>query len=111
MEVDAIDNGVSEADEMRYYVRSGLSSRVGRLNTNWNAPKTVSQHDQFKKAMKICEEEFLWNLKGSVMVKMPAYDIVKEALDKREAFHPSKEIVYMETACPWKDHLFDIEEE
>ena len=111
MEVDAIDNGISEADDMRYHVRSGLSSRVGRMNKNWNAPDSVSQHDQFKKAMKICEEEFLWNLKGSVLIKMPAYDIVKEAMAKRESFHPSKEIVFMETQCPWKDHLFDIEEE
>ena len=42
LEVDAIDNGVSEADEMRYHIKSGLASRVGRLNPNWNAPKTVS---------------------------------------------------------------------
>lgn len=41
LEVDAIDNGVSEADEMRYHVKSGLASRVGRMNSNWNAPKTV----------------------------------------------------------------------
>ena len=61
--------------------------------------------------MKICEEEFLWNLKGTVMIKMPAYDIIKEGMSKRESFHPSKEIVFLETQCPWKDHLFDIEEE
>ena len=82
---------------MRYHVRSGLSSRVGRLNSNWNAPKTVSQHVQFKKAMKICEEEFLWNLKGTVMVKMPAYDIIKNAMAERESFHSSKEIIFLET--------------
>ena len=61
--------------------------------------------------MRICEEEFLWNLKGSVVVKLPAYDIIKTAMNEREAFHPSKEIVFVETSCPWKDHLFDIEAE
>lgn len=112
LEVDALDNGVAEADDMRFTVRSGLGSRVARLNSNWNAPKTVSQHVQFKKAMKIAEEEFLWSLWGTVMVKMPAYDLVKKAFDERANFHASKEIMFMEGGgCPWKDHLFDLEAE
>ena len=44
LEIDCIDNGISEAEDMRYNVRSGISSRVARLNSNWNAPKEVSQH-------------------------------------------------------------------
>ena len=42
LEVDAKDVGVSEADEMRYKVKSDLSSRVNRYNPNWNDPKTVN---------------------------------------------------------------------
>ena len=42
LEVDALDNGVAEAEEMRYCIKSGLGTRVARYNTNWNAPKTVS---------------------------------------------------------------------
>ena len=46
------------------------------------------------------------------MVKLPAYDLVKKAFDGRETFHASKEIMFMEGgACPWKDHLFDLEGE
>lgn len=33
LEVDAIDNGVSEADDMRWHMKTGLASRVGRLNS------------------------------------------------------------------------------
>lgn len=60
-EIDAIDNGVNVADEMVYSVNTDLSSRVGALNTPWNAPKSAnySQHSQFKKAMKICEQDFV----------------------------------------------------
>ena len=58
MEVDALDNGVSEADEMRFHITTGLGVRIARCNPEWNAPRTKSQHSQFKKAMKIAEEEF-----------------------------------------------------
>ena len=110
LEVDALDNGVSCADDMLYSVKTGLGSRVGRYNTNWNAPKSTSQHEQFKKAMKVCEEELLWALKGTVMVKVPAYGIVKKAFEDRKNFHASGEIMQMEGgACPWKEHLLDLE--
>jgi uncharacterized UPF0160 family protein len=58
VEVDAIDNGVNVAFEQLYEINSNLSSRVGILNSPWNAPEGsgYSQHLQFKKAMKICEE-------------------------------------------------------
>ena len=36
-EVDAIDNGVSIADDTKYKINTNLSSRVGRLNPDWNA--------------------------------------------------------------------------
>lgn len=111
LEVDAVDNGVNPADRMRYHIRTGLSLRAGRMNAEWNAPKTVNQHAQFKKAMKICEEEFLWNLKGLVMVKMPALNLVKEAFAERKSFHPSGELLFLEKQCPWKAHLFSIEKD
>ena len=42
MEVDAIDNGVSEAEDMRWHMKTGLASRVGRLNSPWNAPPSCN---------------------------------------------------------------------
>lgn len=57
LEIDAIDNGVNVAENPLYHINSHLSSRVSYLNTPWNAPKEAgyTQHNQFKKAMKICE--------------------------------------------------------
>lgn len=57
---------------MRYQISTGLGSRVGRLNLAWNAPKDVTQHDQFKKAMKLAEEELLWKLYGMIEIQLPA---------------------------------------
>lgn len=42
---------------------------------------------------------------------MPARKIVQEAWNAREKFHPSKEFIWFETTCPWKEHLLDIEKE
>lgn len=45
---------------MKWHMKTGLASRVGRLNVQWNAQPPFNQHTQFKKAMKIAEEEFLY---------------------------------------------------
>lgn len=96
---------------MRFHITTGLGSRVARTNPEWNAPKTKSQHNQFKKAMKIAEEEFFWTLRGIVLVHMPAYNLVKAAFDAREEFHPSGELMFMDIGAPWKAYVFEIEKE
>ena len=40
LEVDALDNGISEADEMRFHITTGLGARIARCNPEWNAPKS-----------------------------------------------------------------------
>ena len=47
--------------------------------------------------MKLCEEEFQLALKKVVFSRIPAYDVVKNAMMNRVLFHPSKEILYLET--------------
>lgn len=66
LEIDAIDNGVNQADEMKYSISTNLSSRVGVYNSPWNAPQGAqySQHAQFKKAMRITEQAFVHKLYG-----------------------------------------------
>lgn len=79
---------------MKWTSKTGLGSRVGRLNVQWNAPSTCNQHAQFKKAMKIAEEEFLSQLKVLTQVLLPAYDVVREAWENRLAFHESGAIIF-----------------
>ena len=60
--------------------------------------------------MKLCEEEFLWQLKVHVMQKLPAYQVIKNAMLNRVLFHPSKEIIYLENRlCPWKEYIYGLE--
>lgn len=95
----------------KYHISTNLSSRVGSLNTPWNAPKSagLTQHAQFKKAMKICEEAFIQKVYSIVNIMIPARRVVQEAFDKREEFHPSGQFIWFETTCPWKEHIYNIE--
>jgi len=61
--------------------------------------------------MKIAEEEFFWVLRGIVLVHMPAYNLVRESFDAREAFHPCGEIMFMDRFAPWKAFVEEIEKE
>tara|TARA_B110000305_G_C19199910_1_gene520692 strand:+ start:423 stop:656 length:234 start_codon:yes stop_codon:yes gene_type:complete len=61
--------------------------------------------------MKICEEAFIYKLYGQIMILFPARNLVKEAWDARTDFHPSGEFIYYPKTCPWKDHLFNLENE
>ena len=110
-EVDAIDNGVTLAVDQKYSIVSNLSSRVSRYNKEWNAPPTKDQQLQFKKAMRVVEEELHYHIKGQAVVLLPAYQIVEDAWKSREEFHPSGEFLYFSTPCPWKDHLYEKENE
>jgi uncharacterized UPF0160 family protein len=53
-EVDAVDNGVDPSDgEVRYRIRTGLGSRVGRLNGSWNVEGGADfENSQFKRAVR-----------------------------------------------------------
>lgn len=112
LEVDAQDNGVSEAPAMKYMIGTGLGARIGRMNPDWNTPTDPNtQHVQFKKAMLIAEEELLWKLKDLTQSRLVAYDIVKEAFSARHDFHQSGNLLLLHKFCPWKGLLFDIEKE
>lgn len=111
LEIDAIDNGVSEAKEMKYMVGSGLASRVGRLNPDWESTDKEAQHTQFKKAMVIAEEELVWKIKELTQTRLKVYEYVKGAFEKKEQFHPSGELMCLEKGCMWKGPLFELEEE
>jgi len=59
--------------------------------------------------MRAVEEELMYQIKAVSQVFLPARIIVEQAWAKKDEFHPSGELMYIEQACPWKEHLYDLE--
>ncbi|KAL5501627.1 hypothetical protein ACEPAH_8887 [Sanghuangporus vaninii] len=113
--IDAIDNGIPQYPQNApagYKNRTDLSSRVGWLNPPWNEPKTTAEVDAlFARASAMTGEEFFNRLDYYAKSWMPARDLVASALSSRKEVHPSGRIILFEQFAPWKEHLFDIEQE
>lgn len=109
LEIDAKDNGVDVADEVRYHVSTHLGARVGRFNLDWDAPETACVHKQFRKAMLVAEEELMYNVK-QMQSTLSAYSLVEDDYKKRMEVHPSGEIMVLSKFCPWKGLLSEIED-
>lgn len=118
--IDAIDTGVEMIPsglEATFSDRTGLASRVGRLNPRWNEvdPSTgekPKEDERFEEASALCGSDFLSVLTTIVESDLPAKEIVKKALLKRFDVDPSGEIMTLESGgLPWKNHLYDLEEE
>lgn len=111
-EIDAIDNGVNMTDaEPRYRITTNLSSRVGHLNPKWNS-KGMDENTQFHKAMDLVGSEFTSKVTDYQQTWLPARDLVLMAIKNRMEVDPSGQIVCLsEGGCPWKDHLFSLEQE
>ncbi|KAI8872720.1 metal-dependent protein hydrolase [Ramicandelaber brevisporus] len=112
--LDAIDNGIPQypADlEPAYRSGTGLAARVGALNPRWNEP----EHDldeRFEKAVALTGAELASNIDYLSKAWMPARDIVADAFNRRITdVDPSGRIIILERPCPWKDHLYTLEEE
>jgi uncharacterized UPF0160 family protein len=112
-ELDAVDNGVEVAEgPIRYRIGTGLSSRVGKLNPSWNETQTSEQANAaFRQAVAMTAREFAETVVGYKNHWLPAREIVKAALDKAAAVHPSGAVLVLDRFCPWKDHLFELEAE
>jgi len=114
--LDGIDNGVAlypaEAGAPLYKSRTDLSSRVGRLNPEWN--EEVSADDlslRFQKAMELTGKEFSEEVAFFAKSWLPARHIVQSSLRARFDVHPSGQIVRLDTFTIWKSHLADLEVE
>ncbi|XP_023943423.2 MYG1 exonuclease isoform X3 [Bicyclus anynana] len=111
-EMDAIDNGVPMTDEEpRYKIRTHLSARVHRLNPEWNSEQNSDVSELFEKAIALVSEEFLYTVNYFISVWLPARDYVKSAIEERLEVHESGQILEFKERFPWKEHLFDLEEE
>jgi len=113
--IDGIDNGVSQyPSELKpnYKVRTDLSSRVSWLNPAWNERCDRETVDaKFLKASALTGSEFFDRLDYYSNSWIPAREIVSEALKSRTIVDASGRILLLKTFAPWKDHLFDIENE
>ncbi|XP_047321861.1 MYG1 protein-like [Impatiens glandulifera] len=114
--IDAIDNGINQYDTEeppRYTNSTHLSSRVGKLNLDWIDPdqSPEKENEAFQKAMALAGSEFLNSVQFYARSWLPARSIVMECLSSRYNIDPSGEIMVLSRFCPWKLHLFEIEEE
>jgi len=113
--VDAIDNGVNQYDSdvpARYQINTGLASRVGRLNPQWNEGADNAELDRrFARASEMAGKEFLDEVDFWGKCWLPARAVVKAAMDARASVHASGAVLHLAQPCPWKDHLYEIEAE
>ncbi|KAK1307209.1 hypothetical protein QJS10_CPA10g00622 [Acorus calamus] len=114
--IDAIDNGINQFDTdkpPKYVNNTTLSSRVGRLNLDWMNPdqSQEEENEAFQRAMVLAGSEFLENVCFHARSWLPARSIVMECLTAREKIDHSGEIMVLDRFCPWKLHLFELEEE
>ncbi|KAK4748700.1 hypothetical protein SAY87_015286 [Trapa incisa] len=114
--IDAIDNGINRYDTdqpPRYVNNTHLSSRVGRLNLDWIDPdqSAEKENEAFRRAMALAGAEFLDSVRFHVRSWLPARSIVVECLQARYDVDPSGEVMVLNRFCPWKLHLFELEEE
>ncbi|XP_013672022.2 MYG1 protein-like isoform X1 [Brassica napus] len=114
--IDAVDNGINQYDTdkpPRYVNNTHLSSRIGRLNLDWIDPdqSQEKENEAFQLAMALAGEEFLQSLRFHVRSWLPARSIVMQCLEDRFKTDPSGEIMVLKKFCPWKLHLFELEQE
>ena len=113
--IDAIDNGVNQFDSdspPKYVNNTHLGARVARLNPEWNEETSeVLENERFTKAMSLTGKEFDEAVAYYAKSWLPARGYVLEALQRRKGIHPSGEIMKLTTHCPWKEHLYQLEEE
>lgn len=127
--VDANDNGVSVYDP-EAIAAAGLEKRfsngaftlgamVGRLNPAWNEPlpsdpaeAQAFEDDKFVAASQRIGEEFDRSLDFYVKSWLPARTLVETAFNERSKYDAQGRIMVLAgQSCPWKDHLYTLEEE
>ncbi|EGG22476.1 metal-dependent protein hydrolase domain-containing protein [Cavenderia fasciculata] len=113
-ELDGMDNGIERYPidvKPLYAVTSTIGNRVASLNPSWNEPQDDDiLFKQFEKAMTMMGEYFLDKVDYYGKSWVPAYDIVETAVKNRSSVHSSGEIIILDQYCPWKDHLYHVED-
>lgn len=127
--VDANDNGISAYDS-KAIEAAGLKKRfsdggftlgamVSRLNPSWNDPVSkdpveaqAQEDERFVTASNRIGEEFDRSLNYFVTSWLPARALVEKAFTERAQYDTQGRIMVLSgQSCPWKDHLYTLEEE
>lgn len=109
-EIDGIDNGVPQYEnEPIYRVTTHLSNRIGHFNPQWNSPDDYDEQIHFEKAKELVGGEFTDTVLYFATIWWPCRAIVIDAIKKRFDVHPSGKIIELAKFCPWKQHLYDLE--
>lgn len=112
---DGIDNGVERYPvdiKPKYRDSTGLAARVGRLLPWWNETFASDYYDkQFEKAVDMVGAEFIDRICFLKFAWLPAREIVLRAVKGRFEVDTSGRIIKLQHSLPWKEHLFDVEEE
>ena len=128
--LDAQDNGISVYDpadtqalQKRFHDTGvNLGSLVGDLNWHYDeedgegkSPAVEeaqqAEDERFLSASSLMGETFLRKLKYSHKAWLPAREYVRESYQRRMAFDEQGRILVFMKGCPWKDHLYSLEEE
>ncbi|KAI7786005.1 myg1 protein [Diaporthe eres] len=127
--VDANDNGVNAYDAEgiaaagleKKFSDGGftLGAMVGRLNPAWNEPvpsdpaeAQAAEDEKFVTASQRIGEEFDRTLDYYVNAWLPARALVEKAFTERPQYDAQGRIMVLSgQSCPWKDHLYALEEE
>lgn len=67
--------------------------------------------ERFQKASALTGSEFLGKLSYLSEAWLPARSIIQSAFNKRFDAHPSGKVLIFDEFAPWKEHLFELEEE
>lgn len=112
-EIDAVDNGVPMADNPKYEIRTGISSRVSKLMPNWceeSNPEILME--RFLRAVELIGGEFAEGVNYYGRYWWKAKALVRKAIENRKSVHPTGEIINLQDGgVPWREHLFDLEDE
>nr|BAD42335.1 GAMM1 protein-like protein [Nannochloris bacillaris] len=113
--IDAIDNGVNQWDgdaPPKYLNNTHLSARVGNLNPSWNEDSSdATLAAGFQAAVALTGSEFSDALGYLAKSWLPARALVLADLQACKDIDPSGEIMKLNSYCPWKEHLHQLEKE
>eukprot|EP01018_Ginkgo_biloba_P021153 Gb_01815 [translate_table: standard] len=114
-EIDAVDNGINQYDTdkpARYVRNTHLSARVSRINPDWMEDNTAEKEGHaFLCAMKVAGADFEEMLHHYAKSWLPARAIVADCIKARNDVDASGEIIFLQKYCPWKEHIFELEQE